>query len=84
MSGARKYRFYYGSPQTEQWEEVTDIIYERHVVNGKVKFGEEENLDIYLGDPVVGLPKQLLVRHASNWDEVQRFWQRAPILFVVD
>jgi hypothetical protein len=78
MSDERKYSFSYGSPATEKFVDVTEIVYSTHVVNGKIKFSEEEDLDVYFGDPVPGLPKQLVVRNKVSGGE-KRFWQRSPI-----
>lgn len=80
MSG-QKYTFHYGSPETNHYVDVTDIVYRRHVVRNKVKFSADEDLDVYFGDPVPGLPKQLQVRPVGSLDVCAFFWQRAPILF---
>ena len=78
MSDERVYTFKYGSPATGVYADVTDIVYSKHVVAGKIKVSAEEDLDVYFGDPVPGLPKELVVRHKVTGAEA-KFWQRAPI-----
>ena len=81
IMSTRKFSFFYGSPQVNHFTDVTDIVYRRHVINNKVKFSDSEDLDTYFGDPVVGLPKQLLVKIAATGEDVAAFWQRANIEF---
>ena len=84
IMSARKFTFSYGSPQTGLFVDVTETVYSRHIVNGKLKFSELEELDAYFGDPVPGLPKQLVVHNAGgDCEKVAEFWQRQDIVFQV-
>ena len=81
IMSTRKFSFLYGSPQVNHFTDVTEIVYKRHVINNKVKFSDTEDLDTYFGDPVVGLPKQLVVKLNATGTEVAAFWQRGDIEF---
>ena len=80
IMSARKFTFSYGSPATGHFIDVTDVVYSRHIVNGRLKFSESEELDAYFGDPVPGLPKQLIIYNAGgDREKVAEFWQRQNI-----